>query len=355
MNQLIPINSLRLEELEGQMADIGEPKYRAAQIFKWLSLGVASFDEMTDIGKGLRAKLAERFYVEQVRIITRQESKTDGTIKYLFGLKDGNSIETVLMKYKHGYSVCISTQAGCKMGCIFCASFEKGATRNLTTGEILLQVITAQKDSGQRISNIVLMGTGEPLDNYDNVMAFLDIVSHEKGVNIGMRHISLSTCGLVPKIYELAQLKKQLTLSISLHAPNNKIRTQLMPVNKSYNVESLIKACRDYFDITGRRISFEYAMIAGINDTKECAFELAKLLKGLNCHVNLIPLNHVEGSPLKPSRREDLQSFQKILENYHITTTVRRHLGSDIDASCGQLRRRVMLGGKKDNEGMEDK
>jgi len=342
MAELIPINSLRLEELEKEIAAMGEPKYKALQVFKWLSQGVESFDDMSDISKAMRAKMAERFYIEKLNIITKQCSKIDGTIKYLFGLRDGNSIETVLMKYKHGYSICISTQAGCKMGCIFCASFERGATRNLTAGEILLQVIMAQKDSGNRISNIVLMGTGEPLDNYDNVMAFLDLVSHEKGVNIGMRHISLSTCGLVPKIYELAKLKKQLTLSISLHAPNDEIRTKLMPVNKRWNVSELIKACRDYFAVTGRRISFEYAMINGVNDTRDCAFELARLLKGFNCHVNLIPLNHVEGSPLKPSTRNDLQNFQKILESFHITTTVRRqHLGADIDASCGQLRRRM--------------
>lgn len=355
MSQLIPINSLRYEELESQLTALGEPKYRAGQIFKWLSLGVGSFDEMTDIGKALRAKLAEHFYIEHIEIIRKQESHQDGTIKYLFELRDGNSIESVLMKYKHGYSICISTQAGCKMGCIFCASFEKGATRNLTAGEILLEVITAQKDSGVRISNIVLMGTGEPLDNYDNVMAFLDLVSCDKGVNIGMRHISLSTCGLVPGIYRLAEQKRQLTLSISLHAPNDEIRTKLMPVNRRYNVETLIKACRDYFDMTGRRISFEYAMIAGVNDTRACALELAGLLRGFNCHVNLIPLNHVDGSPLKPSTRRDLQEFQRILESYHITTTVRRHLGSDIDASCGQLRRRVMREGAKNNEGVENK
>lgn len=355
MSQLIPINSLRYEELESQLTALGEPKYRTGQIFKWLSLGVGSFDEMTDIGKALRAKLAEHFYIEHIEIIRKQESHQDGTIKYLFELRDGNSIESVLMKYKHGYSICISTQAGCKMGCIFCASFEKGATRNLTAGEILLEVITAQKDSGVRISNIVLMGTGEPLDNYDNVMAFLDLVSCDKGVNIGMRHISLSTCGLVPGIYRLAEQKRQLTLSISLHAPNDEIRTKLMPVNRRYNVETLIKACRDYFDMTGRRISFEYAMIAGVNDTRACALELAGLLRGFNCHVNLIPLNHVDGSPLKPSTRRDLQEFQRILESYHITTTVRRHLGSDIDASCGQLRRRVMREGAKNNEGVENK
>lgn len=354
MKERIPINSLRYSELEGFLIDMGEPAYKAGQIFKWLSLGVSSFDEMTNVSKALRARLEERFYIEQAHMIYRQESRIDGTIKYLFAMEDGNSIETVLMKYKHGNSVCISTQAGCKMGCVFCASFEKGATRNLTAGEILLQVIMAQKDSGERISNIVLMGTGEPLDNYDNVMAFLDIISDERGVNIGQRHISLSTCGLVPRIYDLAKQKRQITLSISLHAPNNDLRSRLMPVNKRYHIEELIKACRDYFAATGRRISFEYAMIAGVNDTKACALELAGLLKGFNCHVNLIPLNHVEGSPLKPSTREDLQSFQKVLEDRHITTTVRRRLGSDIDASCGQLRRRVMLGGQRENAGVDD-
>ncbi|MGM9638329.1 MAG: 23S rRNA (adenine(2503)-C(2))-methyltransferase RlmN [Butyricicoccaceae bacterium] len=343
MPELIPINSLRLEALEAELAGMGEPRYKAEQIFKWLSQGVTSFDEMTNVSKALRARLAERFYIEKIEILTKQCSKLDGTVKYLFGLRDGNSIETVLMKYKHGYSICISTQAGCKMGCVFCASFEKGATRNLTAGEILLQVIRASLDSGCRISNIVLMGTGEPLDNYDNVMTFLDLVSHEQGVNIGMRHISLSTCGLVPRIYELAELKKQLTLSISLHAPNNEIRSKIMPVNKKYDIESLVEACKVYFEKTGRRISFEYAMIAGVNDSRDCAFELARLLRGFNCHVNLIPLNHVEGSPLKPSTRQDLAAFQKILEDHHITTTVRRqHLGADIDASCGQLRRRML-------------
>ncbi len=342
MNDLIPINSLRFEELEQRLTELGLPKYRAGQIFRWLTLGVSSFEEMTDIGKDLRARLAEVFYIEKLEIAARQESRRDGTIKYLFALCDGNSIESVLMQYRHGNSICISTQAGCKMGCVFCASFEKGRTRNLTAGEILLQVIEAQKDSGRRISNIVLMGTGEPLDNYDNVMAFLDLVSHEKGLNIGMRHISLSTCGLVPRIYDLAAQKRQLTLSISLHAPTNELRSRLMPVNKRYDVNSLVKACRDYFETTGRRISFEYAMIAGVNDTRECALQLCELLRGFSCHINLIPLNHVEGSPLEPSTKEDLQAFKSILESRRFTVTVRRHLGDDIDASCGQLRRRML-------------
>lgn len=353
MNDLIPINSLRFEELERKLTELGLPRYRAGQIFRWLTLGVTSFDEMTDIGKDLRAKLAEVFYIEKLEIITKQESRQDGTIKYLFGLRDGNSIESVLMQYKHGNSICISTQAGCKMGCVFCASFEKGRTRNLTAGEILLQVINAQKDSGRKISNIVLMGTGEPLDNYDNVMAFLDLVSHEKGLNIGMRHISLSTCGLVPRIYDLGEQKRQLTLSISLHAPNDELRSTLMPVNRRYDVHTLIKACRDYFDRTGRRISFEYAMIAGVNDTRECALQLCELLRGFHCHINLIPLNHVEGSPLKPSKKEDLQAFQSLLESRRFTVTVRRHLGNDIDASCGQLRRRMVREGLTDHANLD--
>ena len=344
---LTPINSLTRAELTKQLSLLGCPKYKAEQVFRWLNRGVSDFEQMTDISKDLRKKLSERYYIEKIEILAKQSSHEDGTVKYLFGLHDGNSIETVLMKYHHGYSICISTQAGCKMGCIFCASYERGATRNLTAGEILLQVIRASLDSDIKISNNVLMGTGEPLDNYDNVMDFLDMVGDEKGLNIGMRHISLSTCGLVPKIYELAKLKKQLTLSISLHAPNNELRSKLMPVNKAYNLESLIKDCHDYFEHTGRRISFEYAMISGVNDTKECAFELSALLKGFNCHVNLIPLNHVDGSPLKPSTKQDMAAFIRILENNHITTTVRRRLGSDIDASCGQLRRRLNNGGKE--------
>ncbi len=336
----IPINSLTLKQLEGKLAEMGEPKYKASQIFKWLNQGVSDFALMSDISKQLKEKLNDSFYIERLDIITKQEA-SDGTIKYLFGLNDGNSIETVLMQYKHGNSVCISTQAGCKMGCVFCASFEKGATRNLTAGEMLMQVLSAQLDSGLRVSNIVLMGTGEPLDNYGNVISFLDIVSHEKGMNIGMRHISLSTCGLVPKILELAGLKLQLTLSISLHAPNDQIRSALMPVNRKYGLSELMEACKHYFDVTGRRISYEYAMIAGVNDTRDCAFQLAHLLKGQSCHLNLIPLNHVEGSPLKPSTTHDLFEFRRILDSQHINNTVRRRLGSDIDASCGQLRRRI--------------
>lgn len=341
MDEKLHIKSLLPSELEVVLQEMGEPKYRAKQIFRWLHLGVSSFDEMSDLSKALRAKLEERFCLTVPQILRKQVSAKDGTIKYLFGLQDGNSIESVLMKYEHGYSICISTQAGCKMGCVFCASFDPAKSRNLTAAEIIDEIIFAQKDSGVRISNIVLMGTGEPLDNYVNVRQFLRLVSHPDGLNIGMRHISLSTCGLVPMIDELAKDKLQLTLSISLHAPNSTLRSQLMPVNRRYDLSLLMAACKRYFKATGRRISFEYAMIGGVNDNKMCAQQLVQLLKGFPCHVNLIPLNHTEGSPLKPSTREDLRRFQDTLLKNGINATVRRTLGSDISASCGQLRRQV--------------
>ena len=339
MEEKVCIKSLLPHELEQLLAELGEPKYRAKQIFKWLHQGVTSFDEMSDISKALRAKLNEKCFITKPEILRKQVSQLDGTIKYLFGLSDGNSIETVLMKYEHGNSICLSTQAGCKMGCVFCASFDPARSRNLTPAEILDEILFAQKDSGRKVSNIVLMGTGEPLDNYDNVMQFLKLVSHADGINIGMRHISLSTCGLVPMIDELAKLKLQLTLSISLHAPTNEIRSKIMPVNRRYSLDELMPACRRYFKATGRRISFEYAMIRDVTDTKECARELIRMLKGFNCHVNLIPLNHVEGSPLVPSTKENLRWFQNELNRNGLNATVRRSLGGDISASCGQLRR----------------
>ncbi len=319
-------------------------------VFRWLIQGVTSFDEMSNLSKSLREKLKEKAFITKPEMIRKQVSARDGTVKYLFGLADGNCVETVVMRYQHGNSVCLSTQAGCHMGCAFCASFEKGETRDLTPAEILDQVLFAQKDSGLKISNIVLMGTGEPLDNYDNVVQFLRLVSCPEGLNIGMRHISLSTCGLVPRIRELSQLDFQLTLSISLHAPNNKIRSTIMPVNNKYPVEELIRACRDYFAATGRRISFEYAMIAGVNDSDGCARELAALLRGLMCHINLIPLNHVEGSSLAPSSRETIRRFQEILQKKGFNVTVRRSLGGDIDASCGQLRRKAMAEKRNQNK-----
>ena len=294
---------------------------------------------MSDLPKALRARLEETCVLTRPEILRKQVSRLDGTIKYLFGLSDGNSIETVLMEYEHGNSICVSTQAGCKMGCVFCASFDPARSRNLTPAEILDEILFAQKDSGRKVSNIVLMGTGEPLDNFDNVMRFLKLVSHPDGINIGMRHISLSTCGLVPMIDELARLKLQLTLSVSLHAPNNETRSSIMPVNRRYPLEELMPACRRYFKATGRRISFEYAMIRGVTDTRECARQLIGLLKGFNCHVNLIPLNHVEGSPLIPSTKEDVRRFQNELIKNGLNATVRRSLGGDISASCGQLRR----------------
>lgn len=330
------------EELKEYMISIGEPGYRAKQVFRWMMQGVTSFDEMSDLSKPLRAKLGGIAQITKPTIVRKQVSARDGTVKYLFGLEDGNCVETVVMQYEHGNSVCLSTQAGCHMGCAFCASFEKGQTRDLTPAEILDQVLFAGMDSGMKISSIVLMGTGEPLDNYDNVIKFLRLVSHPEGLNIGMRHISLSTCGLVPRIYDLAKLDMQLTLSISLHAPTNAIRSTIMPVNNKYPVEELMQACRDYFDATGRRISFEYAMISGVNDSDSCANALCDLLRGMVCHVNLIPLNYVEGSKLRPSSRETIRRFQQTLQKRRVNATVRRSLGGDIDASCGQLRRKAM-------------
>ena len=339
MNNKLCISSMTPSQLSEYMASIGQPAFRAGQIFKWLSLGVDSFEQMTNLSKDLRQKLDDSCYIEMPQLLRKQVSAKDGTIKYLFGLRDGNSIESVLMEYKHGTSICISTQAGCKMGCIFCASFDPARSRNLSAGEIIGQILMAQKDSGRTVSNIVLMGTGEPLDNYDNVMDFLDIVSAPGGLNIGMRHISLSTCGLVPKIDELADKKLQLTLSVSLHAPNNQTRDKIMPVNHRYPLEQLIPACKRYFNKTHRRISFEYAMIKDVNDSPKDAYQLAALLGGFLCHVNLIPLNKLPGSPLIPSTPANIRKFQEILNSKGINTTVRRSLGGDIDAACGQLRR----------------
>lgn len=342
MQEKLCLRSLLPDELTQLMQDLGEGKYHAKQIFKWLMLAVSDFDEMTDLSKTLRQKLREKSFISVPTIEKKQVSKLDGTVKYLFGLSDGNCVETVVMQYEHGNSVCISTQAGCHMGCAFCASYEKGETRNLTAAELLDQVLFAQKDSGLKISNIVLMGTGEPLDNYDNVIRFLKLVSHDDGINIGMRHISLSTCGIVPRIYDLAGENMQLTLSVSLHAPIDEIRSKIMPINNKYPIEKLIAACRDYFKKTGRRISFEYAMIRDLNDGEDCAVKLAALLRGMTTHVNLIPLNYVEGSTLLPSGKETIRAFQNTLIKHKTNATVRRSLGGDIDASCGQLRRKAI-------------
>lgn len=337
---------MRLEELQAAFQERGLQKYRAAQVYRWLhQRGAVSFEEMTDLSKDLRAALSQAFEIRNAEILIRRVSKLDGTVKYLFRMNDGETVESVLMQYKHGYSICISTQVGCRMGCTFCATGKSGFSRNLTAGEMLAEIQIAQKDLGARISNVVLMGMGEPLDNYQNVLRFLELVSSENGLNIGMRHISLSTCGLVDKIYDLADRKLQLTLSVSLHAPNDEIRSRTMPVNKKWNVEALLKSCRYYSDTTGRRISFEYAMISGVNDSDACAQELAARLRGIISHVNLIPVNDVTGTGYRKSGEERLRRFTAILEKKGITATVRRTLGSDIEASCGQLRRRNEQGG----------
>ena len=338
------IRSLTKEEITAALREMGEPAFRGGQVFTWLHRGVSSFDEMTNLSKQLRERLAARFALETPQVARKQVSQQDGTIKYLWELSDGNCIESVLMQYHHGNTICISSQVGCRMGCAFCASTIAGKVRDLTPGEMLDQVIFSQKDSGLPISNIVLMGIGEPMDNLDNVLRFLELVNHPDGLNIGMRHISLSTCGVIPGIDRLANLGLQLTLSVSLHAPDSETRSRIMPVNRAYDVEKLFEACHRYFQKTGRRISFEYAMIDGVNDHDWQADLIARKLHGMPGHVNLIPLNDVVESPLKPSRR--VAAFQRRLESHGITATVRRSLGGDIDASCGQLRRKAMMEGK---------
>ncbi len=334
---MIDIKSMTLPELEELLAK--EPKFRARQVFLWLQRGAESFEDMTDLPKTLRQRLAEECSLTPPKVVRKQVSRLDGTVKYLWRLSDGSCIETVLMRYRHGNSVCISSQVGCRMGCAFCASTLGGRVRNLTAGEILDQVIFTQKDSGEPISNIVMMGIGEPLDNFDSVVRFLELVNHPDGLNIGMRHISLSTCGLTENIDKLAGLGLQLTLSVSLHAPDDESRSQLMPVNRAVGVEKLMDCCRRYFQKTGRRISYEYALVDGVNDRDWQADLLARLLRGTPGHVNLIRLNDVKESPLRPSRR--LAEFQRRLDAAGVNVTVRRRLGSDIDAACGQLRRRM--------------
>ena len=334
------LKSMTQPEIGAILKELGEPAFRAKQVFTWLHKGVRSYDEMTNLPKSLREKLAQHYPICAPKVIRKQESQKDGTIKYLWELSDGNCVETVLMRYHYGNTVCISTEVGCRMGCAFCASTLGGLVRRLEPFEMLDQVLFTQVDSGLPVGHIVLMGIGEPLDNFDNVMRFLELVNSPDGMNISMRHISLSTCGLVPGIDRLAEKKLQLTLSVSLHAPTDEIRNTIMPVNKAYPTEELLEACRRYYATTGRRISFEYAMINGVNDTEEAARLLLKRLKGLPAHMNLIPLNHVEESPLKPSTRQAVMRFQRILEEGGIPATVRRTLGGDIDASCGQLRRK---------------
>ena len=346
---MIDLKSMTLEELSGFLRSMGEPAFRGRQVFTWLHKGVSSFDEMSNLSKALREKLKEQCILTVPRVAKKQVSARDGTIKYLWQMADGNCVESVLMRYHHGNTVCISSQVGCRMGCDFCASTIAGKVRNLTPAEMLDQVLFTQQDSGAEVSNIVLMGIGEPMDNLDNVLRFLELVNHPDGINIGMRHISLSTCGVIPGIARLAELGLQLTLSVSLHAPDSETRSKIMPVNRAYDVEALFAACHEYFQKTGRRISFEYAMIDGVNDHDWQADLIAKRLRGMPGHVNLIPLNEVTESPFRPSRR--MAAFQKQLEAQGITATVRRSLGGDIDASCGQLRRRAMEEEKKGEQG----
>ena len=337
----LDIRSMSLDALGELLSDLGQPKFRALQIFKWLQSGVESFDEMTNIPLNLRQKLEDISYIATVKALRRYVSKIDGTVKYVYELFDGELIESVLMKYEHGYTVCISTQVGCRMGCKFCASGIYGLTRNLTASEMLAQITYAQRDNNIRVSNIVMMGMGEPLDNFDNSVKFLKLVSDDNGLNIGLRHISLSTSGVVTGIKKLAEYNMPITLSISLHAPNDEIRSSTMPVNKKWNIDAWLNACREYQKVTTRRISFEYALIEGVNDSDENAKELAARLKGIMCQVNLIPANPVKENTFKKPDRKAIIAFQKKLESYGITATIRRTLGADINASCGQLKKKT--------------
>ncbi len=335
------IVSMTLPELEADLAALGEPKYRARQVYEWLGRGVRDFGEMSNLPKALRDKLAANYRLWRPKVLSKQVSKLDGTIKYLWELYDGNAVETVVMSYQHGNTVCVSCQVGCRQGCAFCASTIGGLVRSLSASEILDEVRFSELDSGKKISNIVLMGIGEPLDNFDSVMRFLELVNDPLGMNIGMRHISLSTCGLIERFDDLAARDLQLTLSVSLHAPDDETRSRLMPANRGRGVDALMEACRRYYERTGRRISFEYAMIDGVNDTEYHARLLAKRARYVGAHVNLIPLNHVEEREFRPSTSGHMKAFIKILEDEKVNVTVRRRLGSDVDASCGQLRRKM--------------
>ena len=333
------ILSYSLEELEAALAEIGEKKFRAKQIYEWLHVQrVSEFDKMSNISLSLRTKLDEEFYINSINIVKKLESHTDNTVKYLYELSDGNHVECVMMEYKHGNSLCISTQVGCKMGCRFCASTIAGFKRNLLPSEMLLQIYTAEKESGKHVDSLVLMGIGEPLDNFDNVVKFLQLLSYETGKNMSLRHVSLSTCGLVNRIYDLAEYKFGLTLSISLHAVTDKKRSEIMPVNNRFCISELLQACRDYIDKTGRRISFEYSVIHSVNDSPEDAAGLIKLLKNMNCHVNLIPVNEIKERDFKADRKS-LEKFEEMLIKGGLNATTRRTLGADINAACGQLRR----------------
>lgn len=334
------ILSMLPEEIAAEFKEKGLPAFRAKQVSQWLARGAASFDEMENLSKDLRASLAEEYSIYRPQILRKQTSALDGTIKYLWGMEDGNAVETVVMKYRYGNTVCVSTQVGCRQGCAFCASTIGGLVRQMTPGEILNEVLCSQLDSGEKISHIVLMGTGEPLDNFDNVMRFLQLVNHPDVMNIGIRHISLSTCGIIERFDDLAAKDLQLTLAVSLHAPDDETRSRIMPANRGRGVDALIEACSRYYERTGRRVSFEYAMIDGINDTEYHAKLLAKRANTVGAHVNLIPLNFVEEYKYKPSTQGHMKAFIKVLEDAGVNVTVRRRLGSDVDASCGQLRRK---------------
>lgn len=337
----IDILSMLPEEIEKDFVEMGEAKYRAGQVFNWLTKGVRDFDEMTNLSKPLREKLKERYTLYKPKVLSKQVSEYDGTIKYLWELKDGNAVETVVMSYEYGNTICVSCQVGCRQGCAFCASTIGGLVRSLEPSEILDEVLYSELDSGKHISNIVLMGIGEPLDNFDNVMRFLHLVNHPKGMNIGMRHITLSTCGITEMFDKLADENLQITLTVSLHAPDDETRSKIMPANRSRGVDELMRCCKRYYDRTGRRISFEYAMIDGVNDSEYHAKLLAKRANMVGAHVNLIPLNHVEERQFKPTTPGHMRAFIKILEEAGVNVTVRRKLGSDVDASCGQLRRKI--------------
>lgn len=335
------LRSLSYEEVEALMEELGEKKFRAVQIYEWIHKKlVQSYEEMTNIPKSLKDKLKEKVTFSPIREVERYVSKIDGTTKFLMELSDGNMIETVLMKYHHGNSVCISSQVGCRMGCRFCASTLNGLTRQMTVSELLNQIYYVQRTTGERVSNVVVMGTGEPFDNYDHIVSFLHMLTDSRGLNISQRNITVSTCGLVPKIYELAEEKLAITLAISLHAPNDEMRRTLMPIANRYNIDEILTACDTYIEKTGRRITFEYSLVAGVNDKKEHAMELVRRLSGKLCHVNLIPVNPIEERDYKRSEKESVESFLKILEKHHINATVRREMGSDIQAACGQLRKR---------------
>lgn len=338
MSDIINLKDLTFAELEEYLVSIGEQKFRAKQIYKWIYEGISSFDEMTNISKALREKFNQNCSLGNMTIEQRFISDLDGTRRYLLKLGDGNYIESVLMKYKHGNSICISSQVGCAMGCKFCASTKNGMKRNLSPGEIIDQIMIVQNDLGERISNVVMMGVGEPLDNYENVIKFLNNVNNPMGLNIGQRHITVSTCGIIDKIYDLADLNLQITLAISLHASTDNERSEIMPINNKYGISDLIQACRYYIEETGRRITFEYTLIEGVNDTATNAKALAKLVKGMMCHINLIPVNTIDDSDYSASSSKSISEFKNILEYNRISTTTRCEMGSDISAACGQLR-----------------